>query len=333
MMRGGAALRPVDTIRGPGMNIIDAAEMRAVTSYPDLVEWLRESHLDTIDAMDDLLMTQPAATGGADTLLIRAAWQRGKRTGVKLVTVFPANAGGELPSIQAVYILFDGENGEPLASLDGTELTYWKTAADSALGTRLLAPEDARRLGMIGAGAQAPHLIRAHCSVRPSIERVTIWNRTRSKAEALAEAAPVRGVAFEATTDIEAACRGADIVTTATAAEAPLVLGAWLRPGQHLDLVGGYKPEMREADAEAFERARVFVDARETTVGVCGDLIEPVREGRFSPDRIEGDLFDLCRNGLPRPRTADDITLFKNGGGGHLDLMTASYYVDRVGGG
>ena len=315
------------------MNIIDAAQMRAVTSYPDLVEWLRESHLDTIDAMDDLLMTQPGAANGADTLLIRAAWQRGKQIGVKLVTVFPANAGGALPSIQAVYMLFDGENGKPLASLDGTELTYWKTAADSALGTRFLAREDAKALCIIGAGAQAPHLVRAHCAVRPSIERVTIWNRTHAKAEALAAAAPVEGVAFEATTDIEAACRGADIITAATAAEAPLVLGEWLEPGQHLDLVGGYKPEMREADTEAFVRARVFVDARETTVGICGDLLEPVKEGRFSADRIEGDLFDLCRTGLPSPRAADDITLFKNGGGGHLDLMTASYYVDRVSGG
>ena len=315
------------------MNIIDAAQMQAVTSYPDLVEWLRESHLDTIDAMDDLLMTQPAAAGGADTLLIRAAWQRGKQIGVKLITVFPANAGGELPSIQAVYMLFDGDNGKPLASLDGTELTYWKTAADSALGTRFLAREDARELCMIGAGAQAPHLISAHCSVRPSIERVTIWNRTHAKAEALAAAAPVEGVTFEATNEIEVACRDADIISTATAAEAPLVLGDWLRPGQHLDLVGGYKPEMREADTEAFERARVFVDARETTVGICGDLLEPVKEGRFTADRIEGDLFDLCRKGLLSPRADSDITLFKNGGGGHLDLMTASYYVDRVRGG
>ena len=315
------------------MNIIDAVQMQAVTSYPDLVEWLRNSHLDTIDALDDLLMTQPAPTEGADTLLIRAAWQRGKQIGVKLITVFPANAGGELPSIQAVYMLFDGENGRPLASLDGTELTYWKTAADSALGTRFLAREDSRSLCMVGAGAQAPHLIRAHCSVRPSIERVTIWNRTHAKAEALAAATPVEGVTFEATTDIEAACRDADIITAATAAEVPLVHGAWLRPGQHLDLVGGYKPEMREADTEAFERARVFVDARETTVGICGDLLEPIREGRFSADRVEGDLFDLCRNGLPSPRAEEDITLFKNGGGGHLDLMTASYYVDRVSGG
>ena len=140
------------------MNIIDAVQMRAVTSYPDLVEWLRESHLDTIDAMDDLLMTQPAATDGTDTLLIRAAWQRAKQIGVKLITVFPANAGGALPSIQAVYMLFDGENGKPLASLDGTELTYWKTAADSALGARFLAPEDARSLCMIGAGAQGPRI-------------------------------------------------------------------------------------------------------------------------------------------------------------------------------
>ncbi len=313
------------------MNVIDAAQMRAVTNYPDLVEWLRASHLDTIDAMDDLLMTQPAAVDGTDTLLIRAAWRRGKRVGVKLVTLFPANAGGALPSVQAVYMLFDGGNGKPLASLDGTELTYWKTAADSALGARFLAGEAPRALCMIGAGAQAPHLIRAHCTVHPSIERVTIWNRTHARAEALAAAAPVKGVTFETAPDLEAACRGADVITAATAAETPLVRGEWLRPGQHLDLVGGYKPGMREADTEVFVRARVFVDARETTVGVCGDLLEPINEGRFSADHIEGDLFDLCRSGLPGPRAPTDITVFKNGGGGHLDLMTASYYVDRVG--
>ena len=315
------------------MNIIDAAQMRAVASYPDLVEWLREGHVGAIDAMDDLLMTQPAAAGGVDTLLIRAAWRRGKQIGVKLATIFPANAGAGLPSIQAAYILFDGESGTPLASLDGAELTNWKTAADSALGARYLAREDVRTLCMIGAGELAPHLIRAHCSVRPSIERVTVWNRTRAKAEALAAAAPVAGVTFEAAPDIEAACRVADIISTATASEAPLVRGDWLRPGQHLDLVGGYKPGMREADTEAIARSRVFVDARQTTVGICGDLLDPAREGRFSADRIEGDLFDLCRGGLPSPRAVDDITVFKNGGGGHLDLMAAGYYVARLGGG
>ena len=313
------------------MNIVDAAEMQAIASYSDLVDWLREGHLEAVDAMDDLMLTQPASKEGDDTLLVRAAWQRGKTIGIKLITIFPGNtAGADVPAIQAIYVLFDGGDGRPLASLDGTELTYWKTAADSALGTRLLAREDCESLLMVGAGAQAPYLIRAHCAVRPSIRRVTIWNRTTAKGEALADSRPVEGVEFGSVTDLKTAAGAADLICCATASEAPLVLGAWLRPGQHLDLVGGFKPAMRETDDEALDRSRVFVDARETTVEVCGDLCKPIAAGTFSPDNVEGDLFDLCRKGLARERETEDITLFKNGGGGHLDLMTASYFVARA---
>ena len=177
------------------------------------------------------MMSQPAAGAGEDTLLIRAGWQRGKWIGVKLITIVPANAvDGDLPSIQAVYLLFDGSDGRPLASLDGTELTYWKTAADSALGAQLLAREDCEEMLMVGAGAQAPHLIRAHCSVRPSIRRVRIWNRTASKAEALAASAPVAGLDFESVTDLQSATTHADLICCATAAEAPLVLGGVASP-------------------------------------------------------------------------------------------------------
>lgn len=313
------------------MNIINAAKMEAIASYPGLVDWLRESHLESVDAMDDLMLTQPASKEGDDTLLVRAAWQRGKTIGVKLVTVFPGNtASGDLPAIQAVYALFDGGDGRPLASLDGTELTYWKTAVDSALGTQLLAREDCESLLMVGAGAQAPYLIRAHCAVRPSIRRVSIWNRTTAKGEALAHSRPVEGVDFESVTDLETAVGAVELICCATAAEAPLVLGAWLRPGQHLDLVGSFKPAMQETDHEALRRSRVFVDARETTLEVCGDFCKPIAAGTFSPGDVEADLFELCRQGLARERAAEDITLFKNGGGGHLDLMTASYFVARA---
>lgn len=313
------------------MKSITAATMAELADYSGLVDWLQQCHLQSVDAMQDLLMTQPSAASGEDTVLIRAAWQRGRSIGVKLITVFPANTtASDLPAVQAVYTLFDGRNGRPLANLDGTELTYWKTAVDSALGARLLAREDSEELLMVGAGAQAPYMIRAHVAVRPSIKKVTIWNRTASKAQQLAAAAICPAVQFEATTDIEVASRRADIICTATASETPLVLGAWLKLGAHLDLVGGYKPEMIETDATALTRSRVAVDAWDTTVGICGDLLIPMQAGEFSKDAIEGDLFDLCRNGLKTPRLADDITVFKNGGGGHLDLMTAEYFVDRA---
>ena len=314
------------------MKIIDAATMAELADYAGIVDWLAHGHRETVDAMDDLLMTQPTVgeSGGTDTVLIRAAWQRGKIIGVKLITVFSDNTSGELPAIQAVYALFDGRNGQPLANIDGTELTYWKTAADSALGSKLLARNDCEELLMVGAGAQAPYLIRAHCAVRPSIRRVNIWNRTAAKAEDLAASGLIAGIEFTAVNDLEPASRSADLICTATAAEAPLVYGEWLKPGAHLDLVGGFKPEMIETDAQALTRSRVFVDAFETTVDVCGDLLEPIKAGVFSADDIEADLFGLCRNGLGKARAPEEVTVFKNGGGGHLDLMTAAYFVDRA---
>ncbi|MEM7253066.1 MAG: ornithine cyclodeaminase [Pseudomonadota bacterium] len=313
------------------MEFIDANAMAKRADYAGIVQWLQDAHLANVDAMDDLLMTQPAATSGDDTVLIRAAWQRHQSIGVKLITVFPENTtASELPAIQAVYILFDASNGAPLATLDGTELTYWKTAADSALGVKLLARENADELLMVGAGAQAPYLIRAHCAVRPSIKRVTIWNRTGSKAEALAARNLIAGIEFTATEDIEAASRRASIICCATASEAPLVLGDWLAPGAHLDLVGGFKPEMIETDLAALNRSRVFVDCWDTTVDICGDLCHHIKAGDYHRDAIEGDLFDMCRRHLPHERADEDITIFKNGGGGHLDLMTAQYFVERM---
>ena len=280
--------------------------------------------------MKDMLLSQPAPNGGTDNILIRAAWQRQSALGVKLATVFPANTGGTLPSIQGVYVLFDGENGTPLAILDGTEVTYWKTAADSALGSRYLSRDDAAELLMVGAGALAPHLIKAHCAVRSSIQRVTVWNRTPGKASALAKSVPVEGIAYNSVTDLQSAVEHADIISCATMSEQPLVLGAWLQSGQHLDLVGGYTPSMRECDDEAITRARVFVDSRETTMDTCGDIAQPLQAGALMREDVEADLYDLCQNGLPGPRGAQDITLFKNGGGAHLDLITARYVFGRL---
>ena len=176
------------------MSNIDAPAMEAVADYADLVAWLRECHRGSVDAMDDLLMTQPATAGGEDTLLIRAAWQNGQSIGIKLITVFPNNTTqGELPAIQALYTLFDGNNGALLATLDGTELTFWKTAADSALGADLLAREDAEELLVVGAGPQARHMILAHTAIRPSISRVRIWNRTTKRPKPWRNQSPCRG--------------------------------------------------------------------------------------------------------------------------------------------
>jgi ornithine cyclodeaminase len=259
-----------------------------------------------------------ARNGERETYFNLPAWQPGIAMGTKLVTVFPGNR--DLPSVQALYPLFDGTNGEPLAVLDGTALTYRKTAAVSALGARLLSNPDARRLAMVGAGALAPYLIAAHRSVRPQIDRVLIWNRDPVKATRLA-----RKLDAEVAQDLEAAVRAADIVSCATSSTVPLVKGSWLKPGAHLDLVGSFTPEMRECDDEAVKRARLFVDSRWFAIDQPGDLADPLRRGVIRRQDIEADLFELCRDGYDVDRKGDDVTLFKNGGGAHLDLFTALF--------
>jgi len=315
------------------MRVISAQEVHEALDYPSLVAALDEGHRTGVDAADRLLLGQPSAAGDTDHFLILPAWQRGNALGIKLVTVFPGNpAAGPLPAIQAVYVLFDGKDGRPLTALDGTALTLRKTAADSALGARYLARADARTLLMAGAGNQAPHQIMAHVAVRPSLRRVLVWNRTPARARRLAATLALEGVAIAAAEDLERAAREADIICCATMARAPLIRGEWLKPGVHLDLVGGYTNEMREADDAAVRRASVFVDSRWFTIGLCGDITGPMASGALAKDGVRADLFELCKGAHPGRTSAEEITLFKNAGGGHLDLMAARLVYARAGG-
>ncbi|BBA37178.1 ornithine cyclodeaminase [Methylocaldum marinum] len=312
------------------MKWLGAEQINECLDYPSLVDWLETAHGSDIDAMDDLLLSRSAEERPTRHFLLRAAWQSDLGVGAKLVTVFPDNQTLGLPSVQGLYILFAVDDGRPLSCLDGTALTLWKTAADSALAARHLAREGAGTLLMVGAGAMAPHLIQAHLAVRPSIESVWIWNRTPERAERLANAltdlrAPVCTVA-----DLERAVREADIIACATMSTAPLIRGEWLRPGTHLDLVGAFTPDMREADDTAIRRAKIFVDSRETTIAQIGELLIPIRDGVISEADILADHFQLCRGVHPGRRAAAEITLFKNGGGGHLDLMTARFILERA---
>ncbi len=253
------------------------------------------------------------------------AWQTqgagGGAIGIKLVTIFPENPGRGLPSVQAVVLLFDGATGEVVAMLDGTELTYRKTAADSALGSKLLSRHDARTMLMVGAGGLGAHLIAAHRAVRPSIERVLIWNRTHDKAQALVDA----GIAHEAVDDLDAAVAEADLISTATMAQQPLIKGSLLRSGTHIDCVGAFLPDHREVDDDVVLRAEIFVDSREAATHESGDLVIPTTAGTIEVTAVRADLFDLCRGEHTGRSAPDAITMFENGGGGHLDLMTAQY--------
>jgi len=319
------------------MIVIDADTVHELMDWPAVVDALRDGHRVGASAsgtsgarpqIDDLLMRQ-----GTSALLVRAAWTGAAdgagALGLKAVTVFPANPDREppLPAVQGQFLLFDGDSGAVSAVIDGAAITAWKTAGDSALGADLLARPDVETLAMIGAGGMAGPLIRAHLSVRPSLKRIVIANRTKARAEALAERladdAACAGRAIETTGDIDAAVAAGDVVSVATMARQPIVRGDLLKPGAHLDLVGAYTPDMREADDAVFRRGRLFVDARETTVHEIGELMIPIAAGMLSEGDIQGDLFDLVPGACEGRRGADEITVYKNGGGAHLDLMTA----------
>ena len=299
------------------MRIITAAEVHERGEWRALVAALLEAHRAPPPLVERSELHHEAQ-GVRQSFISLPAWRPGVAMGAKLVTVMPANPHlNGLPAVHAVYALFDGADGRPLALLDGKALTFRKTAADSALGAQLLSREDASTLAMIGAGALAPWLVEAHRAVRPSISRVLVWNRTAAKAGALAEA-----VGGEVASTAEDAVRAADIVCCATASSEPVVKGAWLKEGAHLDLVGGFTPDMRECDDEAVLRSRIFVDSRMFAIDQPGDLASPLARGIIKPDRIEADLFDLAK-GYCVDRKPADITLYKNGGGGHLDLFAA----------
>lgn len=309
------------------MILVDAERVHALLDYPSLIEALNNYHRQDICLLEDLLLEQPSMAGTPTHFFLRAAWQPQQDLGTKVVTIFPDNkdTNSGLPAVQAVYLLFDGSNGQPKACIDGTALTYRKTAADSGLGAKYLAREDAEIMLMVGAGALAPHLIMAHTAVRPTIRKVLIWNRTAIAAERLASTLSLGNIEISATDDLASAAGDADVISCATMSPTPLIQGQWLQPGAHLDLVGAFTKETREADDEAVRRSKLFVDCRATTVKDCGEICIPIATGIITERDIRADHFDFCTGRHPGREHAEDITFFKNGGGGHLDLMTARF--------
>lgn len=254
---------------------------------------------------------------GDNTLLNRSAWIAGLGLAVKCATIFPGNKALGQPAIGGAVNLFSGKDGALEAILDFALVTKWKTAGDSLLAARRLARPDSRHILIVGAGTVGHSLRGAYAAAFPDAQ-FTVWNRSPAAAQAMQAAFPDITIA----NDLEAAVRAADIVTSATMTTAPLIKGDWLQPGQHIDLIGAYRPDMREVDDSALARARVFVDSRDTTVGHIGELKIPIAAGAFDPADIVADYYDLSAF---QRHTSDEITLFKNGGGAHLDLMTSRY--------
>ena len=298
-----------------GIPFIPFAEGEALLDWIGLTDALAAGHdLPQAEIGDTFLYRDP------DTLLSRAAWIDGLGMAVKTATVFPGNPGRGAPMINGGVNLYADGDGTLEAIVDFHLVTKWKTAGDSLLAARRLARPDSRRILIVGAGTVGRSLHDAYGAAFPQAE-FTVWNRTRATAEAMAAERPGLRVAE----DLEAAVHEADIITSATMSTEPLIRGAWLRPGQHIDLIGAYRPDMREVDDAAIAGTRVFVDSYDTTLGHIGEIKIPLEAGTITRDHLQADYYDLA--GFTR--APEDITLFKNGGGAHLDLMTSRYILDR----
>ncbi len=309
------------------MLTISAADVDRALTFPGLVETLRAAFRE--GAVQPLrhhhTVERPA--GSETTLLLMPAWTDFKRVGVeaeghigvKIVTVSPDNNTIGKPAVMGQYLLLDGRTGEPKAIIDGQRLTQWRTTCASALAASYLAREDASRLLVVGAGALSPFLAKAHSAVRP-IGMIRIWNRTPANAEKVAADLRTEGLAAEAATDLDAELAKADIVSCATISQTPLVKGALLKPGAHVDLVGGFTPQMREADDDAIRRASVFVDTRTGATKEAGDIVQPLASGVLAESDILADLHELARGEKKGRSSADEITLFKSVGAALEDL-------------
>lgn len=289
-------------------------DAEALLTWPGLLDAFEAGHRLPKPDIKDLFVYR-----GPDTVLDRATWIDGLGALVKVATVIPSNAQRGLPTVNGSVTLYDDKTGELTALVDFHLVTKWKTAGDSLLSARRLARKDAKNFLLVGAGTVAKSMVQAYSSLFPDA-RFTVWSRSRSTAAAMG--LPVAD-------DLEQAVKSADVICTATMATEPLIRGEWLQPGQHLDLIGAYKPGMREVDDTAMARARLFVDARATTIHHIGELIDPLKSGAITESHIIADFYD--DPATYTRRSDDEITIAKNGGGAHLDLMTASYIASMWG--
>jgi ornithine cyclodeaminase len=316
------------------MRFFSAEEIDAALDYPSLVEALGGAMRGGFTAPARYHHEIERAAEPQATHLLMPAWtdsasRAGLYLGAKIVNVFPGNASRGLPAVTGLYVLQSGRTGETLAALDGTRLTQWRTAAASALAARHLARQDAERLLVVGAGALAPHLARAHASQR-AYKSIVVWNHRHDTARRVAEALVAEGLPSRAAESLEEAVAAADVISCATLATAPLIEGRWLRPGQHLDLVGAFNMRMREADDQALQRARIFIDT-EAACTEGGDVALGLKSGAIARADVVADLPTLCRGAQER-RSEDEITLFKSVGAAIEDLAAALLVWRQAGG-
>ena len=304
---------------------VDESMVRGKLKWRDVVEALRQGHKLERAETKDIVIGEAARS-----FLNRAAWIKNLGGGMKSVTIFAGNPSKDktLPTVQGAFLLFDDETGSLNAVIDSPLITKWKTAADSVLGAQMLARENASKAVVIGAGALASALADAYAHMMPHLGEIAIWARKAEKAQIVAGAIEDKRVAA-AEGALEDHIRDADIIVTATSSPTPVINGDWVASGAHVDLVGSFRADVRESDDALMRKAKIFVDSRDTTIEHVGDLTTPIANGVIKRTDVLGDLYDLA-NGAEGRMSDDDITVFKNGGGAHLDLMTAAVIYEVV---
>ncbi len=304
------------------MLVLDEAQTRSALPWRELIIALEEMFRSNC-VMPVRHHHEMEVPGEAPAvMLLMPAWVPGEHIGIKILNLFPDNHRRALPTIIGSYLLSLGKTGEMLAMVEGGELTARRTAATSALAARYLSRADSQTLLVAGTGRLSLNLMQAHAIYRP-LNRFLVWGRNESKAEETAAQARALGLAAEAVTDLAGAAGEADIISCATLSDTPLIRGAWLKPGTHLDLVGAFKPSMRESDDEAVIRSSVFVDTRAGALKEGGDLVQPLEAGLIGPDHIRAELADLVQGRHPGRQGDSEITLFKSVGAALEDLAGA----------
>ncbi len=305
------------------MKIITEEQVHAALSYPALIDALQETYAGEFDMPPRQVFMLDDQEDNTDAFAVLPSWNS-EFIGVKAFTYFPDNPGPEYKSLYSKILLFDRAHGEPLALVDGTSVTFWRTAGISGLATRLLAREDAQTLLVLGTGNLSTYIIRANASVRP-LKRVLVWGRTPANAEKVAAqmAAELPGIRLEVAPDVRAACAEADIIVSATASHEPVVLGDWVRPGTHTDFIGNHHATKRECDTALIEKSRVYVDSRVNAFKEAGEILVPITEGAFTEEGIVADLTEMCDGSATLRQSADEITLFKSIGMAMSDLVGA----------
>ena len=309
------------------MKVYDRENVASSLQYGILIEALRKAFSSKITAPERVQHTIKNKNGSDATLLLMPAWKIGEHIGIKIVSVFPENTTNNMNAVHANYFLTNANDGKPVAVMDGTELTLRRTACASALAADYLVNKNVDTLLMIGTGNLAPHMIKAHCVVR-NYSRILIWGRNEEKAERLALSLNIKDKEILAKNDIKEALNVADVISCATLTQKPLIMGDWITPGQHLDLVGAFTPDMAEADSKAIAMSKVVVDTYEGALSESGELINALKEGLIKKKHILSDLRELVLEEKKIRKDSNDITLFKSVGTALEDLAAAELVIE-----